>query len=265
MANWVWKGLATGVVTTRYPFGREELPGAFGAAPVVTEGICSSACSKCLEICFPKAVGKTSGSPGAPVIDYAKCLFCLRCADVCPEKIIRPGNIFELACLRNESRGKATGEAGKTRKAAAAGRLFRRSLHIRHVDAGSCEACLSEVHALSNPYYDLHRLGLFFVNSPRHADALLVSGPVTKNMEEALLKTYQAMPAPKLVIAAGSCAAGGGPTGTNYACVHRLDDLLPVDLVIPGCPPGPLTLLHGLLLALGRAGEREEKREGKSE
>lgn len=253
MANWVWKGLATGVVTTRYPFRREDLPGAFSAAPVVVEGICLSSCNKCVEICFTGAVKKASGCPGALVIDYGKCLFCLRCAEVCPEKIIRPGNIYELAYLLNGGGGEVTGEAEKARKAAAARRLFRRSLHIRHVDAGSCEACLSEIHALANPYYDLHRLGLFFVNSPRHADALLISGPVTKNMEEALLKTYRAMPAPKLVIAAGSCAAGGGPTGTNYACVHRLDALLPVDLVIPGCPPRPLTLLHGLLLAVGRA------------
>jgi formate hydrogenlyase subunit 7 len=131
--------------------------------------------------------------------------------------------------------------------------LFGRSLHIRHVDAGSCNGCESELHALTNPYYDLNRLGIFIATSPRHADMLLVTGPVTRNMEEPLLATYAALPEPKLVVAAGTCACGGGIFSyENYAARTGLDGLLPVDVYIPGCPPTPLALIQGLMVALGR-------------
>jgi len=122
-----------------------------------------------------------------------------------------------------------------------------RSLAIRHVDAGSCNACELELHALSNAFYDLERFGLKFVASPRHADVLLVTGPVTCNMREALERTYNAMPAPKWVIAAGACALDGGIFAGSYACVGGVNAVLSVDLHIPGCPPSPSTLLKGLL------------------
>ncbi|MFI5399607.1 MAG: NADH-quinone oxidoreductase subunit B family protein [SAR324 cluster bacterium] len=122
-----------------------------------------------------------------------------------------------------------------------------RSLAIRHVDAGSCNACELEIHALGNPVYDLERFGLRFVASPRHADVLLVTGPVTRNMAEALLRTYQAMPAPKWVIGSGQCAADGGLFAGSYACCGGVSAVLPVDLHIPGCPPTPEALLKGLL------------------
>uniref|UniRef100_A0A7C2IFY8 4Fe-4S ferredoxin n=1 Tax=Ammonifex degensii TaxID=42838 RepID=A0A7C2IFY8_9THEO len=248
MANWVLKGLATQVVTTRYPFRREDdIPGACSFTPSVTKDQCLSTCAECAEVCPTGAIRKSLLSPDAPEIDYARCIFCRQCAEVCPKRIISLSKRFELSSL-NDGGGilKEAGTANKVR------RLFRRSLHIRHMDAGSCEACLSEISALSSPYYDLNRLGFFFTNSPRHADVLLVSGPVTKNLEQSLQKTYEAIPEPKMVIGAGTCAAGGWMAGQNYACRKRLDSLLPVDLVIPGCPPSPLTLLHGLLLALGR-------------
>jgi Ni,Fe-hydrogenase III small subunit len=122
-----------------------------------------------------------------------------------------------------------------------------RSLAIRHVDAGSCNACELELHALGNAFYDLERFGLKFVASPRHADVLIVTGPVTRNMREALERTYNAMPAPKWVIAAGACALDGGIFADSYACLGGVDGVLPVDLHIPGCPPSPSTLLKGLL------------------
>lgn len=122
-----------------------------------------------------------------------------------------------------------------------------RSLTIRHVDAGSCNGCELELHALGNAYYDLERFGLKFVASPRHADVLLVTGPVTQNMREALERTYNAMPAPKWVIAAGTCAGDGGIFRGSYACCGGVDAVLPVDLHIPGCPPSPSALLKGLL------------------
>jgi Ni,Fe-hydrogenase III small subunit len=122
-----------------------------------------------------------------------------------------------------------------------------RGLSIREIDAGSCNGCELEIHALGNAFYDLERFGLRFVASPRHADVLLVTGPVTKNMREALLRTYEATPAPKWVVAAGSCAFDGGIFAGGYACVGGVSMVIPVDVHIPGCPPTPLALLKGLL------------------
>ena len=140
--------------------------------------------------------------------------------------------------------------------AAAVGKTARRrlgrSLSIREVDAGSCNACELEINALNNSFYDLERFGLHFVASPRHADVLLVTGPVTKNMHEALLRTYQATPAPKWVIAVGDCAVDGGLFADSYACVGGVEAVIPVDLRIRGCPPTPTQLLQGLLALLDR-------------
>ena len=131
--------------------------------------------------------------------------------------------------------------------AAAARNRLGRSLAIRQVDAGSCNACELEIQALSNPLYDLERFGLKFVASPRHADVLLVTGPVTRNMREALERTYAATPSPKWVVAAGACAIDGGLFGGGYACEAGVAAVIPVDLRIPGCPPTPAALLRGLL------------------
>jgi Ni,Fe-hydrogenase III small subunit len=131
-------------------------------------------------------------------------------------------------------------------------RLFGRSLHIRQVDAGSCNGCELEISGLTGPHYDLERFGLHFVASPRHADCLLVTGPVTHNMAEALLRTWAATPDPKLVIAAGDCARDGGIFAGSYAVVGGVGAVVPVDAIIPGCPPSPRALLGGLLAAIGR-------------
>src|SRR5580700_8221302 len=129
----------------------------------------------------------------------------------------------------------------------AARRRLGRSLSIREIDAGSCNGCELEIHALGNAFYDLERFGLRFVASPRHADVLLVTGPVTNNMREALLRTYDATPAPKWVVAAGACALDGGLFAGGYACVGGVSKVIPVDLHIPGCPPTPTALLEGLI------------------
>jgi Ni,Fe-hydrogenase III small subunit len=135
-------------------------------------------------------------------------------------------------------------------------KVLGRSLAIREVDAGSCNGCELEIVALSNPVHDLERFGIHFVASPRHADMLLVTGPVTRNMELALLKTYQAMAEPKVVVAVGACGISGGIFGVNYASLGGVDNVLPVDFYVPGCPPRPQALLHGILLAVGRLGGR---------
>ena len=133
------------------------------------------------------------------------------------------------------------------------GARYAGSFAIRHIDAGSCNGCELEIHALGNPYYDLERFGIRFVASPRHADALLVTGVVSRHMQEALLRAHAAMAKPGLVIAAGACACDGGEFGTSYASCGAVDSVLPVDVRIPGCPPTPVLLLRGLLAALGRA------------
>ena len=146
----------------------------------------------------------------------------------------------------------ALAELAQSAQRAARARLGR-SLSIRHVDAGSCNGCELEIHALSNAFYDLERLGLHFVASPRHADVLMVTGPVTKNMREALLRTYDAMPDPKWVVAIGTCAADNGVFAGSYAVAGSVKDVLPVDLHIRGCPPSPKELLKGLLALLEKS------------
>ncbi|PIP72899.1 MAG: hydrogenase [Nitrospinae bacterium CG22_combo_CG10-13_8_21_14_all_47_10] len=128
---------------------------------------------------------------------------------------------------------------------------FQKSLAIRQVDAGSCNACELEIHAMNNPYYDLERFGVHFVASPRHADLLLVTGPVSRNMEVALKMTYDAVPNPKMVIAAGDCAVCGGEFGCTYATVGAVSQVIPVDVLIHGCPPTPTDLIRGILMAVG--------------
>ncbi|HLF78314.1 MAG TPA: NADH-quinone oxidoreductase subunit B family protein [Dehalococcoidia bacterium] len=131
-------------------------------------------------------------------------------------------------------------------------RKLGRSLHIRHLDSGSCNACDWELVALLNPVYDVQRLGIDFVASPRHADLLLVTGVMTRNLEQAALMTYEAMPEPRLVVAVGACAVGGGVFANTYAAAGRTEPILPVDVFIPGCPPRPEAIIQGLLVAVGR-------------
>jgi Ni,Fe-hydrogenase III small subunit len=131
-------------------------------------------------------------------------------------------------------------------------RTLGRSLHIRHLDAGSCNGCDWEIAALLNPYHDIQRLGIDFVASPRHADLLLVTGIMTRNLEDAARRTYEAMPEPRLVVAVGACAISGGVFAGTYAGRDGIGEVLPVDVLVPGCPPRPEALIHGLLVAVGR-------------
>ena len=153
------------------------------------------------------------------------------------------GPLTEAAPVPDEA---ALAELAQSVDRAARARLGR-SLSIRHVDAGSCNGCELEIHALNNAFYDLERFGLRFVASPRHADVLMVTGPVTKNMREALLRTYDATPDPKWVVAVGTCAVDGGIFADSYAVAGGVQDVIPVDLHIKGCPPAPIALLEGLL------------------
>jgi Ni,Fe-hydrogenase III small subunit/formate hydrogenlyase subunit 6/NADH:ubiquinone oxidoreductase subunit I len=206
-------------------------------------------------------------------MDYGRCIFCGECAEASTDGAVRMTQEFELAAtdrrelvltaeyaldaggrhagLLATTRGPGVEDAGK-RIEAAIRNLLGRSLAIRQVDAGSCNGCEQEIVALNNPIHDIERFGIHFVASPRHADMLLVTGPVTRNMELALRKTWAATPEPKVVVAVGACGISGGIFGTNYASLGGVDAVLPVDVYIPGCPPRPEALLHGILLALGR-------------
>ena len=168
-------------------------------------------------------------------IDYRKCLFCGRCEDAAglshSSEDVLP-LMADGSVVKNEIQ-----------------RKLGRSLHVRHLDAGSCNACDFEMGALSNPYYDLHRYGVHFVASPRHADLLMVTGVVTRNLEEALRKSYEAMPEPRLVMACGACAAGGETYGAGYAIVGAASKVVPVDISVPGCPPRPAAMIAALLAA----------------
>ena len=163
-------------------------------------------------------------------------------------KIQRLGIVTEAVPASDEPALVEIGEQLKAR----VGEQFAGSLAIRQVDAGSCNGCELEIHALNNPYYSIERFGVHFVASPRHADLLLVTGPVSRHMEEALRRTYEATPEPRLVIAVGECGANGGEFGVSYASCGAVANVIPVDAVIRGCPPTPLALLRGILEVIAK-------------
>ncbi|HAO78269.1 MAG TPA: hydrogenase [Verrucomicrobia subdivision 3 bacterium] len=273
------QSLKVGVVTTSYPDtpaevsrrarGKPEIDWANwkDARPAVA--VCPTGAIECRDEAGPPAATRTA------TLDLGKCIFCGLCADVDPA--IRMTPQCELAARSRESlchtaryqlneNGthqhllEASPAATSAEAITAVGQelqariqsVLGRSLHIREVDAGSCNGCEVEIHGLNSPVYDLERFGIHFVASPRHADMLLVTGPVTRNMELALKKTYAATPDPRLVVAVGACGCSGGIFGVNYATCGAVDAVIPVDVYIPGCPPNPHALLHGILLAMGR-------------
>ena len=176
------------------------------------------------------------------------------------EKLLLRALVAKPATISGPPSGdKAAQELAKTLQDAAR-RVLGRALSIREVDAGSCNGCELEIHALNNPVYDLERFGLKFVASPRHADVLLVTGPVTANMKTALERTYNATPAPKWVVALGDCACTGGLFKGSYACIGAVEDVVPVDLRIPGCPPRPVEILSGLIALIETASRGGNRR-----
>jgi len=237
MSFWFLHGLRNGIQSSRYPASPESAPGVSSGRPVTTRFASAAEASQVAGIC-PSGVLIASGE--VVNVDLRGCIHCQRCRFGSPQNMTWEMD-YEWASMalgRNESRPFPV--------------AYRRSLHVMVVDAGDCGACLHEVQQLNNPLYNMHRLGFFFAATPRAADVLLAVGPVSENMRGPLLKTYEAMPDPKRVIAAGTCAITGGVFGNSFMSAGGVASVLPVDLEIPGDPPPPLALLHGLLTVVGR-------------
>ncbi len=254
MALWTLIGLAKGKATTGWPADGDHGQGGVLGMPRYHPERCSEGCSDCADIC-PTVAITTRQQDGALDIDYGRCVVCQLCTEACPTGAMSPSGDWAFGVrMRNDLRlPSAEAEAAPSRQPIAG---FRRSLHIRHVDAGSCNGCESELQGLNNPFYNLHRLGIFFTPSPRFADLLLVTGPVTRAMEAPLRATYEAMPQPRWVMAVGTCAVSGGIAEGGYACGHGLDGVVPVDVYLPGCPPNPAAIIQALLMFLDRAPQR---------
>ncbi len=237
--------------TIAFPKKQPTLPERLRGFPVVDLAQCPDDCRRCSEICPTQAINIDSKHFQ---VDLGRCLFCTDCQSNCPKQAIRYQPEYRLA-VRNRSDLRI--DCGKSMKLAEAleikfRRLLGRSLKLRQVSAGGCSACEADVNVLNTVVFDLGRFGIQFVASPRHADGLLITGPVTENMKLALQKTYAAVPSPKIVIAVGACAISGGPFMDHPEVHNGADSLLPIDLYVPGCPPHPVTILDGLLRLLGK-------------
>ena len=261
MPGSIKKILKYGIQTIKYPKEQIDLSSVSGKYDI--DGNKCTFCGKCAQRCPSRAIILDSANKKIG-INLDECIFCSLCGDVCPAGAVTQTHDFELAATKREDLRQSPlvienrdvpSEAYEVlygRVADAAKRLFGRSLAIREVDAGSCNACDLEINAMNNPFNDIERFGFHFVASPRHADMLLVTGTATRNMELALIKTYNAAPAPKLVVAVGACACSGGIFRDSYAARNGIDCILPVDVYVPGCPPRPQAVLYGILMALHR-------------
>jgi Ni,Fe-hydrogenase III small subunit/formate hydrogenlyase subunit 6/NADH:ubiquinone oxidoreductase subunit I len=276
------KTVSTGTVTANYPAESARISGRFRGRPSFNFDKWKDA-RPAAEVCPTGAISLSDNGDSRKVtVDYGLCVFCGLCAEASSDQAVRITQEFELATsdrrnlvltaeytLNADHTHRGLGKVDRRlvnaetdveslghKAREAIQKSLGRSLAIREVDAGSCNGCELEIVALNNPIHDIERFGMHFVASPRHADMLLVTGPVTRNMELALLKTYRAMSEPKVVVAVGACGISGGIFGENYASLGGVDKVLPVDVYIPGCPPRPQALLHGILLAVGRLAER---------
>jgi len=239
-----------GYRTAGFPAEEPGLPALFRGRPELDPTKCTDGCRQCVDVCPTGAL--RVGEAGLE-LDIGRCIFCEACIAACPEGAIAFTRDWRVAASRREdlivtddNRPRVDALGRELR------RLLGRSLRLRQVSAGGCNGCEVEVNALGNVVFDGSRFGIEFVASPRHADGILVTGPVTANMKQALLITYEAVAEPKLVIAAGACAISGGLYRSHPEVSDGIEGLLPVDLYIPGCPPHPITMLDGLLRLLGR-------------
>ncbi len=232
-----------GYRTSRYPKETIELPARYRGVPRINNEVSSELAVACADACPQSAIDAK-----AKRIDLGRCVFCGTCERLSEGRFVSFSRDFELSTAAREdllTQGTLPALADHAKKHFK--KLFGRSLQLRQVSAAGCNACEADLNVLATPFFDLARFGINFVASPRHADGIVVTGPISRNMKTALLQTYEAVPAPKVVIAVGSCAISGGPFHGSPEITEGLDTLLPVDLFVPGCPPHPLTNLHALL------------------
>jgi Ni,Fe-hydrogenase III small subunit/formate hydrogenlyase subunit 6/NADH:ubiquinone oxidoreductase subunit I len=242
-----------GPQTVAYPEGPARFPDRFRGRPAVDPALCRDGCRACADACPTEAVldpGRASMR-----IDLGRCLFCPSCVEACPEGAVRFSRDFRLSARSREAllvSGDAPLLAGAV--AAEVRAVLGRALRLRQVSAAGCNGCEAELNASGNVQFDLSRFGVQFVASPRHADGIVVTGPVSENMRVATLKTWEATPEPRVVIAVGACAISGGIFRDSPVQSNGLPGLpeIPVDLWVPGCPPHPITFMDGVLRMLGR-------------
>ena len=253
----IWKARwRQGYRTMKYPDGpAPELPARFAGRPTVDAKRCAADCRRCAEAC-PTGALTVGGEASRLALDTGRCLFCRECHAACPQQAIAFTREHRMAAARREdlivrdASGKIPPAFQPKIRA-----MFGRSLKLREVSAGGCNACEADTNVLNTLAWDVGRFGIQFVASPRHADGLLITGPVPENMREALRKSYEAVPSPKIVIAVGSCAVAGGPYADHPEAHNGAAGIVPVDLFVPGCPPHPLTILDGLLRLVGRVAD----------
>jgi Ni,Fe-hydrogenase III small subunit/NAD-dependent dihydropyrimidine dehydrogenase PreA subunit len=256
MPQWTLIGLLKGKQTAPWPLteGNDGQEGLLGMPRYHPER-CTSDCEACADVCPTAAITlRAQGqSDGRLDLDYGRCIVCQLCTEACPTGAMTTSSDWAFGARYRDDLKWSAAPVSASPAQAPSRSGFRRSLHIRHVDAGSCNGCESELQALNNPFYNLHRLGIFFTASPRFADLLLVTGPVTYAMQGPLRTTYEAMAEPRWVMAMGTCAVSGGIADGGYACGHGLEGVLPVDVYLPGCPPNPAAIMQALLMFLSRA------------